>query len=277
MDNRARTIVVGVLGLVGALTLTAAQAQDTDEPGTLMSEKFFLALGYLALENTNTQVSLSGSDGIIGTSFNYQRDLGGDNGTGGGRLSTYYRFNPRHRIDFTTYSVNRDSNRSVDLRIEFGDEVFEAGETLRSKLDTTFYKLAYSYSFYHSKKAEIALTGGLHIMDYSIEIESESDGESEAADVTAPLPVWGLRVNYGIAEKWFFKFAYENFYINLNDELTGSLLDTAAGIEWRPFKHFGAGFAFVRTALDVDVETSDYSGQLADLYRGGEIYLATFF
>jgi len=173
--------------------------------------------------------------------------------------------------------VKRDSNREINLEIDFGDEVFEAGETIRSKLDTTFYKISYGYSFYHSKRAEIGLIGGLHIMDYSIEVESDSDGNSEAADVTAPLPVWGLRVNYGISEKWFFKFAYENFYINLDDKITGSLLDTSAGIEWRPFKHVGAGFAFVRTALDADVETSDFSGQLADLYRGGELYLATFF
>ena len=276
MNPNARMTVTGILSLVAALVMSAVQAQDADDAGSLMSEKFFVSLGYLALESTKTQMSLNRSDGIIGTSINYQRDLGGDEGTAAGRLAAYYRFNPKHRIDFSTYSVKRDSNRSINLEIQFGDELFAVGETISSELDTTFYKLSYSYSFYHSQRAEIGLTGGLHIMDYSLKVRS-SDGDSEAADVTAPLPVWGLRVNYGITPKWFFKFAYENFYINLDDEIEGSLLDTSAGIEWRPFEHFGAGFAFVRTALDAEVTASDFSGQLADLYRGGEFYIATFF
>jgi hypothetical protein len=258
--------------------MTAVQAQDTDnDSGSLMSEKFYVRLGYLVLENTSTQISLNKSDGFIGTSFDYQRDLGGDDSAGTGRFAAYYRFTPKHRIDFSTYAVNRDANRTLEIEIDFGDEEYEIGETVSSELDTRFYRVSYGYSFYHSKRAEIGLIGGLHVMDYSIKIERGSDGTSEAADVTAPLPVWGLRVNYGITPKWFFKFVYENFYIDLNDDIIGSLLDSSVGIEWRPSKHVGAGFALVRTALDAEVNTSDYEGELADLYRGGELYIATFF
>ena len=265
-----------LLAVVGLPATGGAYAQDTTDHGYLMPESWYFSLGYVALEETNTSFSLHASDGDIGTVINYQRDLGGDSATNAGRFRFSYRFNQKHRFDFSTYSVKRDSDRQINIRIEYGDVVYEDGDRVTSSIDTTIYKAAYSYSLYHSNKSETALSAGLHVVDYSVKL-ADAKGIEEARDITAPLPVVGLRTSYGFTPKWIFNFWFENFYIDLNDKFRGSLVDAAVGIEWRPFKNFGTGFQFVRTALDVQVDTSKYTGELDDVYRGAELYVAAFF
>ena len=102
--------------------------------------------GAYVVDGADTQLSIN-SDVGIGTSTDYQRDLGGEDGDTIPRIDAYYRFNMRHRIDFTAFSITRAGERTLALDLTIGDENFAASETVRSEIDYTIYKLGYNYSF----------------------------------------------------------------------------------------------------------------------------------
>ncbi len=51
----------------------------------------------------------------LGTVIDYQRDFGGESGDTIPRIDAYYRFNEKHRIDFTSFSIDRNGTRTLEL------------------------------------------------------------------------------------------------------------------------------------------------------------------
>ena len=108
--------------------------------------------------------SVSSNVAGLGTVIDYDRDLSGEDGESIPRIDAYYRFNPRHRINFTAFSIDRKGTRTlaIDPPIVIDGEDFSGG-TINSDIKYTLYKLGYAYSFYHSPKVELSITAGLNI------------------------------------------------------------------------------------------------------------------
>jgi hypothetical protein len=105
---------------------------------------------------------VSGEAGL-GTVIDYSRDLGGESRDTIPRVDAYYRFNARHRIDFTSFSIDRAGSRTLSIDVTIDDQPYNVNETLNSDIKYTLYRLGYGYSFYHSSKAELTLTAGLNL------------------------------------------------------------------------------------------------------------------
>ena len=215
--------------------------------------------------------------GGIGTRIDYGRDLDGDTSADAVRLRGYYRFNDRHRLAFGTTNIRRSGDKSLAIQIEFGDEVFERGDRVTSSIDMTLYKVAYAYSFYHTSKVELSVTGGLNVMRYAIELDSETDGDHDEGDVNAPLPVWGVGTRYWITPRWETHFNLETFYISIDETLRGSLLEMALGTEYRLFRNVGIGVGISQLALDAKVDADNYKGRVSENYRGATLFLSARF
>ena len=131
-------------------------------------------------------------------------------------IDAYYRFNPRHRIDFTTFSIDREGSRTlaVDPPIDIDDEDFSGG-TLNSEIKYTLYKLGYAYSFYHSSKVELSISAGLNFTQYDLKFSNAAGDKAETAGFTAPLPMFGLRMGYAITPKWSVNYVAESFFIDI--------------------------------------------------------------
>lgn len=255
-----------------------ASAQESDsQPESAFPDKVWLSLGYMRLGDMSTDISLNNpGTGNIGTRIDYSRDLGGDSSADVGRLRGHYRFNDRHRLDFSVSGVNRSGDAVLGVEIRFGDEVFEANERVKSSIDTETFKLAYAYSFYHSPQVELSLAAGLHILRYDMKLTSTRDGDDARGDVTAPLPVWGMRSTYFITPRWQVNFGFETFYLELED-YSGSFLDTELETEYRLARNVGVGLGFTHLGLDLDADTSDFRGSVSDIYRGFELFVAVRF
>ena len=268
--------IVAAIITLGMATGSAVAAED-EAPGVAFPDKYMVRLGVYYVDGSDTQFSVSSPIGI-GTVIDYQRDLGGENRDTIPRIDAYYRFNERHRIDFTTFSIDRKGSRTIaiDPPIIIGDVEY-SGETLNSSIKYTLYKLGYAYSFYHSPKVELSFTAGLNITSYDLSFSDSTGGKAEAAGFTAPLPMFGLRMGYAITPKWSVHYVAESFFIEFEDKLKGSLVNYELNTEYKLFKHFSIGAGLARMGTNVEVNDDDWKGQVSDSYRGYTLFGTFYF
>jgi hypothetical protein len=112
----------------------------------------------------------------------------------------------------------------------------------------------------------------LHITNIKASLQSAGLGISEAESTTAPLPVFGYRIDYSLSPKWWVRSKYELFFLDRLKEVQGSLSDFTVAIEHRTFKHFGFGFGLDRTSANFDVSHNRKSLSLDSVLTGFMLY-----
>ena len=277
LNSTARRMLMSACPIILApLCLSDHALADAESPAYAFPDKWMIRAGAYVVDGADTQISIN-SDVGLGTSIDYQRDLGGEDGDTIPRIDAYYRFNMRHRIDFTAFNITRAGERTLALDLTIGDENFSASETVRSEIDYTIYKLGYNYSFYHSPKVELSISAGLNITSYDLKFSDSTGARVETADVSVPLPMFGLRMGYAITPKWNVRYVSEAFFIEIDDALSGALLNYELSTEYRLFKHFALGVGLARIGLDVDVNDDNWRGSISDGYRGYNVFGTLYF
>jgi hypothetical protein len=259
-------------------TVNELSAEQNDGQAVAFPDKYMVRLGAYIVDDTDTQFSVASDLGGIGTTIDYQRNLGGEKGETIPRIDAYYRFNERHRMDFTAFSVDRKGSRTlaVDPPIVIGDENF-AGGTVNSDIKYTLYKLGYAYSFYRSPKVELGLSAGLNITSYDLTFSSDVGNKYESAGFTAPLPMFGLRMGYAITPKWNVRYVSEAFFIDIDDTFRGAILNYELTTEYKIFKHFALGAGVARLGINADIDDDDWRGSVTDTYAGYMLFGTFYF
>ena len=266
-----RVFIAAIASLVICNTVVA-----DDELAVAFPDKWMIRVGAYIIDGSNTQVSVNSAVGGLGTTIDYQRDLGGEDGDTIPRIDAYYRFNDRHRIDFTSFSIDRKGERTLAIDITIEGQDYFIGETIKSDIKYTLYRLGYGYSFYHSPKTELTLTAGLNITSYDLKFELDDGSRAESAGVTVPLPVVGLRMGYAITPKWNVRYVSEAFFVNFDDTFRGAIINFELNTEYRLFEHFAVGAGVARIGVSAEVDDDDWRGKVTDAYRGFNLF-GTFY
>ena len=141
-----------------------------------------------------------------------------------------------------------------------------------ANLDLNIYKLAYTWSFLRRDKGYLGATAGLYVADVGTSLAAESIGRSSSGGVTAPLPVFGLRGQYDLAEKWSLRGSAEIFAIEYGD-YSGSLYDVYAGLDYQLLERMAVGLGINSVKLNVGIAKGNFDGDLDWRYDGGLLYL----
>ena len=226
-------------------------------------EKFNVNLGYF-ISNVDTDLSLGSG---LGLTVNVEDLLGLDTNENVFRIDGSWRFtdNRRHRFDLTWFSFHRDGSKTVGQDFTIEDEDGNpidilAGTQVTSKFNLDIYRGRYSYSFFQDDRMDLAFSIGVYVMP--IEIGLNATGlinVDETARFTAPLPSFGLRMDFAITPKWFLRSNFEIFYVEIK-EFTGTLYESNVAIEYIPWKHLGFGLAANVFDLDIEADGEDYPG-----------------
>jgi len=72
---------------------------------------------------------------------------------------------------------------------------------------------------------ELSLSAGLNFTTYDFEYELSDGSKNDVSDVTAPLPMYRLRMSYAFNPNWLVHYVAESFFIELVDNLRASLLN----------------------------------------------------
>ena len=232
-------------------------------------ERFSASLG-IFFTDRDTKTRLDGSAGR-GSDTDLEADLGLDGSDSVFRLDGYYRFNDRHRADFSVFDLSRTGARQIQRDIQWGDRLFAIDTVVESDNDLTIYKAAYTYSFLRRDEGYLGVTGGLYIADAKVSLAEQNLGQAEVGDVTAPLPVIGLRGEYEFAERWTFRGSGEFFFVEF-DDIKGSLVDLYLGVDYQLLDYLSIGLGVNAVTLDVDASKTSFLGELNWQYSGGLLF-----
>jgi len=226
-------------------------------------EKFSLDLGYF-IANTDTSIRLGSG---LGVSVDVEDLLGLDTTNSAFRVDASWRFtdNRRHRLDFQWFSFRRDGSRTIGEDIHYKDkdgieQTIKSGTHVESFFDFDIYEVAYSYSFFQDDRIDLAGSLGLYVMPIEFGLTATgllNVGGSES--FTAPLPTLGVRADFAITPKWFFRSGIKVFYLEIG-EFAGSILEANAAIEYLPWKHLGFGLGLDSLNVQVEADGEDYPG-----------------
>ena len=249
-DTRRLRIAAAVLAAV--LCPAPALAADAVE-----DDPYNLSLGAYFVTRTNGSIRL---DRSLGRGFNRNEHR---LGAGPGRRD--HHDGPAHRrllplcpqAPRGLQLVQDRARRQIVTQrgIDFGNvPSFPAGTPIDSQFNTETTKLVYTYSFYRTPEIETSLSAGLHVTNLDVSLKSAGLGIAESNSATAPLPVFGFRLDYAITPKWWMRGKYELFFLDSVQTYTGALSDFTISIEHRTFQHLGFGFGLNRSSLDLEVD-----------------------
>lgn len=232
--------------------------------------KFGFSIGVFVTDR-DSQSRIDGAVGMSGTEVNLEGDLGLDSSDSVFRIDGYYRFNQKHRLDFSTFDLSRSASRVIQRDIEWNGTLFPVNTNLDSDFDLNIYKLAYTWSFIQRDKGYLGLTAGLYVARIGTSLNSQAIGERESSGITAPLPVVGLRGQYDFTEKLSFRASAELFALEYED-YDGSLYDLYAGFDYQFFEHVAIGLGINSVQLNVGIDKSNFNGDLNWQYDGGLLF-----
>lgn len=244
-----------------------AQSADT--------ERFSLSLGVF-LTDRDSKTSLDGAAGDPGTDVDLEKDLGLSRSDSVFRVDAYYKFNEKHRIDFSWFDLSRSSSTQIERDIEWNGTVFPVSTVVNSDFDLTINKLAYTWVFKRNAKNFLGLSAGLYVADTGTSIDAPNLSTREIASVTAPLPVIGLRGQHYLSERWSVRGSIELFLFEYND-WDGDLVDLYVGVDYELSNTLSLGAGFNAVTFDLGVNKANFTGSLDWAYSGGMAFIRASF
>lgn len=264
-----RERIVAGTSVIALLLSTAPVAADESDNEDFDNLSISLGVFFTDRESTSR---LEGSLGDPGTPIDLEGDLGLKRNDIVFRIDGYYRFNDRHRIDASVFDLSRDRTRVIDEEIEWGDTIYPIDALVTAEFDVAIYKLAYTWSFMRRERGYLGLSAGLYIASFGASLREEQLGSVESDTVTAPLPVFGLRGEYEISDKWTLRASSEIFAIAY-EEYDGRLIDTYVGVDYQLWNRAAIGLGINSVTLDIDVERNSFDGNFDWRYDGGFLFV----
>jgi hypothetical protein len=255
-----------------ALLPTTSVAQEPQ----YMRERASVLLGMFITDRA-TSARLDDSSGSGGSDIDLENDLGLEDSTSVFRFGGYFWFKPRHRFDFSIFDLSRDATRQIQETIDFGDQTFQINTTVTTANDVTIYKADYTFAALNRPRGFLGIIGGLYVSANKLSISNPTLGVAESEDLTAPLPVVGVRGEYAITERIALRGAVQWFGIDTGD-VEGRLVDSYIGADYTFGKRFAVGLALNDVSLNVDAtDDTGWNGELDWGYDGVLLYFKTDF
>jgi len=265
---------VCVVAIIIAVLSINAAVWAAEEP---LPDRFMLRFGGYLVSNAETVARLDANAAPVGAYIDFSDDLGGDTSNTVLRLDGLYRFNNKHALGFSWYSLDFEGTRELNRDINWGDQTFPINARVDSELKFDVYKVNYQYSLFHNQEAELGVSAGLHVMRFNAAISSSRSGKSQEEGVTAPLPVFGLFGDYKFTPRFSAYFNYQFFAISYDDKIKGGLQDFLVGLEYRVVKNVALGAAYNRFAAKVESKEDATTLNVDTTWNGALLYAAVYF
>ncbi|WP_455207001.1 hypothetical protein [Kaarinaea lacus] len=278
-SGRIFTILL-LFACVGLLLPSRTYAEEKE-----VADKFRIAIGGYTIPSMDTTVSLTEATLGAGVSISPQDTLGLDTQYTVLRLDGYYRFNKKHSLTYSWYSINSTGSKILEEEFSWLDEngntiTIPIGASAQTQLDYDIFKLGYLWSFYHSNKVELAAGGGLHITKVAIglNVSDTLQGHIDTKDIktTVPLPVISFGLTYYVSPKFHWYLKSEAFALAFED-WEGVYTDSTLGLEYRFWKNLGLGAGLGSNALKVTEKTGEYKFSYDNRIAGLLLYVAGYY
>ena len=251
--------------LFGTL-LASPVAWSEDDP---TNSRFSIMVGGF-WPDVDTTARADGDGGRVGTSIDFESDLGLDDRdalfTGG--LS--FRLAKRHYFDLLYFKLARNGVKTIDLEIDWKDQHFERQANIDSFFDTEVLRLSYGYAFVDNDRHRLLGQFGVHYTRVSAGLQPQTtqvQGVSVEADTDVPLPVFGLDYTFAITDKLLLNARAQLFRLEF-EGIDGALDNLSLNLNYSFTPRIGAFIGYNYYSIDVDADADHWKGSFDFNYYG---------
>ncbi len=258
-----------------------AQTENDWQSGPLASH-FTINVSAM-FPNLDTRVRVDASDTSLGTTIDFEQNLGMSDTETLPVIGFSWRYAKKHQLSLAAFKLDRSGSAITPTNISIGDETFPVDLPIASFLDMSVINLKYSYLLIFDEKKELSFGAGLSIQDISFGLLGDGPlGIIEfASGITAPLPTFDLLGRYAFTDRWIGQlgFGVFSFDLAISDEsqLSGDVRNAFASIQHNTFEHvyFGLGYNYIE--VDVDWSKNGLATSVGYEYRGPMLTVITAF
>jgi hypothetical protein len=259
--------------LVSVLSLGTANAQD--EIVSPFEDHFRLTVAFLSM-SSETELRLDADDGSQGTLVSAEADLGLREQSEQADVEAELRIRERHRIRFGYFRLDRSAAKTIDRQILFGNEVFDAGDLVESRLDWREFSITYGYTFLRTAHFELYGSFGLHLVEMSAQGEVAADDIREEESEAAPIPALGLGTLVRFSDRFHGEARVDYLTANV-DQFDGTVLDARAAVLYRFNRNLAVGAAYMLMEREGNSEDIGDSGHFSLKNSGPELFMRVAF
>ena len=270
---RPRAAAVGRYAsvLILGASLSAPASAEVREPAAERGSVMLAAFN--TGRNTDARLdagSHSGSD------LDLEDDLGLERYMTVARLSGYVWITQRQRLDFSLFDLSREATKTLQKSIVLGDQTFAIDANVDTLNELKIYKVDYTFAALNRDRGFLGIVAGLYVARTGVKVSEAAHGTAESQQLTAPLPVLGLRGEYAFGERFTLRGATELFALE-TDGINGRLHDSYVGVDYSFGKRFAFGVAYNDVSMNVSAEEAGFRGRLDAGYRGALLYFKVDF
>jgi hypothetical protein len=205
-----------------------------------------------------------------GTNLDLEDRLGLDEEITEFRVDGYLRFFDRHRFQLGYYNISRSARAQLTNPIQFGDIIFPA-IAVSTDTDISIYEASYMFSFLQNDSLELAASLGAQILDIEASITGSGGLLRESAEAVGPIPVIGLDLIYRFSTDLSLTSRIQFFTLEV-DKYDGTLIDFRAALEYMFLENFGLGVGYNFFGIDVEVDGSNFLGEVDYEFQGVQVF-----
>jgi len=261
-------ICISVFFLV-SVSAGVASAQESGSSGKyhpFLSDKFHIGLGVYRP--------------------NYKHEIGADRNAGGSPgesldasesqstdlLNFRWRYSKNWSFQGSFWKIDSESERTLTEDFELLDQVFLAGSSVRSGLDTSIARLFWGRSFFRKPSTDWGVGLGVHWLDIDVFLEEEIlvppgdppiPDHHESSSVSGPLPNLGIWYMHSWSPKWVVTTRLDWLDVTY-EEISGNMYDLSVGVNYQMSDHFGIGLALNAFKLDIRVDSTKWRAGLVN-------------
>lgn len=252
--GRLASTLLSVFALVVAANQASAQEYS-------LFDRFSVSLGGSVL-GLGTEIRLDATESDLGTTINFEDDLGLDSSKIVPALGFRVVLGKRHQIDANWSKADRSATSQALTDIDFGDIEIPEDSGVELSFDQEALSAAYTYHFLLRDRWALGIRGGLRVLSLQTFLGIRNTDISDEGDTSAPLPFVGFSFRYGIMPRLRLISDFGWLSLSIGD-VDGSQLLGDLAIEYLIWKHASFGVAFTSTSLDVEItEGEDFTGSV---------------
>jgi len=269
-----KTMIASVISIVMLFALAQAVSAQAASKNQTLDDRISFRFGpFFPSIDTNLNIS--------GEKYDFEDVL--DDSATTGSIKGLWRISRRFRLNFGYWAVNRDESKSIGQGESIGGITIPAGSTIKATFDTSYANVGLGFSFVRSEMTELGADIGLAALGLKSKLGASIPGlpsvSFTAFDETYPLPTIGLYLTQALSPKWSIAGRIGGIGLSIGDDFNGTVIEAFGAVEFRPWKNFGLGLAYVYNSTDAtlkDVGTGD-GLDVEWQYNGPFVYLVLGF
>jgi hypothetical protein len=244
-------------------------------PPSPLTDHFYIRATFFSPHlNTDLRIDpTNAAPGVTGTPVNAERDLGLPARLNQGTVEFMFRLRERSRVRVSYYEADRSGSKVLANDIQFGNQLFAAGQLVETSLDWQMFDITYTYSLYRRDNLEVGTGLGVYLLEVKARGEVPATFQEQDVSAAGPFPALPLDLAWRISSRFAFTARTAYLKAALNG-FHGWFLDSHLDVQYRWIPNFalGLGYSSMRTSL-TRAGGSSLPGTFAMNIGGPEVFV----